>query len=971
MGLHHPRTARKRTRSNLTRAVTNLFGGIARKHLHRGTAASHHRAVARKVLFFLLVFASVAGFSAQAHAQETIMEVRRQAQNALQAGAYEQAILYLEELVSRLKNSTERDTQIMLEGIHFNLGLCYFLSGQFAQTEKQFRHYIRLYPRNRNVIPADVFTADSLRYRGQMDKAISEYQRILETRRLNADWRTDVLSSLIRCHLAQDDWETAIPLLERAYNAAPDRRRSSWAATLLTTAYVREEKFDKVYNLVPLLLQDGSFAAHSVAFNLSTLETADRVFAAEEYRHALWLYRLVFPKEVIKRGCERQVADMERRADRIRRFGGGQYRTLLRIQETIGELEGELESLKEIDDYSEELQFRIARSYFEVRRWLEAREAFLELHEVSLEPERQEECLFLAFLAAFNIEPWGPAFEIGMRYMHSYPAGTYYDRVSLTIGQMHARHKEWPKVIEVLTEALEVSPEHESIAECMFLVGYSHFMEEHYADCVEWLARLNTDYPGNDRMMEATYWTGMGYLFDTKYEEALTVFGFFIRDFPDAPYIVDAEFRHAVCQYGLSNFAEAEDELRRFVQRYSGDERAKQLMGEAHMMIADCAGTFGRAGQAINHYQTAIRKHLNIAHYNYCVFRAAEMMGDNERWSDIVNHFETYIDRNRDGSNIPMAVFWMSKAYWQQEEYEQALMTMLDNVDKHGADREALGVDLILDEWLGKSRRLEKEQIDTAWRTMTELLKNAREQDLAPLRLRLLRAFMYRPGQEVGYKEDVLDILLKKENVPHASAAVLELILDESLKRDEPELAQLAAAEIVDVFPETDYVIPARMYLGNLAAASGDLEAAKEQFNVIITNFASSEAAGRALMTLGRAYFENADIREADDCFKRVLDVRAWRPLWAEAVFLRGECLRVKGKFEKATAFYERVYLMYSAYEEWAAKSYLQRADCLTRLRRYQKARDTLEEFLNQEELSQYTAYDEAGQLLERINATP
>ncbi len=899
------------------------------------------------------------------------MEVRREAQNALQAGAYEQAIVYLEELVSRLKDSHERDTQIMLEGIHYNLGLCYFLSGQFAKTEQQFRRYVRLYPRNRNVIPAEVFTADSLRYREQLDKAIREYERILDKRSLNADWRTDVLGSLIRCHLAQDDWETAIPLLEKAYSAAPDRRRSSWAATLLTTAYVRQENFDKVYNLVPFLLQDGSFAAHSVAFNLSALETADRVFAAEKYRHALWLYRLIFPKKTIEEGCNRQIEEMERRADRIRRFGGGQYRTLLRIQETIGELEGELESLNEIDDYSEELQFRIARSYFEVRRWLEAREAFLELHEVSIEPARREESLFLAFLAAFNIRPWPPAFEIGEQYMDAYPTGKYYDRVSLTIGQMHAQHKDWPKVIKVLVNALEVSPEHESIAECMFLIGYSHFMEEQYSQCVEWLERLNTEYPGNDRMMEATYWTGMGYLFNTQYEEGLEVFGYFIRDFPESPYRVDAEFRHAVCQYGLSRFEPAEDELQTFVERYAEDERATQLLGEAHMMLADCAGNFGRVGQAINHYQEAIDHHLNIAHYNYCNFRAAEMMADSERWSDIVDHFTAYMERNRDGANIPMAVFWIAKAYWQQEEYEAALAAMLDNVEKYGDDREALGVDMILDEWLGKSRRLEREQIDQAWQTMTGLHKKAREQDIHTLRLRLLRAFMHRPGQEDGYKDDIVDMIVKEKNIPHASAAVLELILDEAVEREDLPLADRAAAEIVEVFPETDYVIPARMHLGRAAVRQGDLDEAEKQFNVIINNFASSESAGKSLMILGRAHFEAANIREADDCFKRIMDVRAWRPLWAEAVYMRGECLRVKGNYEKATAFYERVYIMYSAHEEWTAKAYYRRAQCLARLRRPGKARETLEELLAQENLADYPAYEDAKTLLNQMKSNP
>lgn len=860
----------------------------------------------------------------------------------------------------------------MLEGIHFNLGLCYFLSGRFAETEKQFRRYVQLYPRERNVVPAEVFTADSLRYRGEFDRAIREYERIREGRRLNADWLTDVLCSLVRCHLAQDDWESAMPLLEKAYRHSPDRRRANWAATLLTTAYVRAEKLEQVYNLVPYLLQEGAFAARSVAFNLSTLEVADRLFARERYRDALWLYRLVFPLEVIEKGCKQRIAEMDRRADRIRRYGGeGQYRALLRIQETTGELEAELEAIEEVKDYGEELRFRIARSYFETHRWLEAREAFLELHESSLDEERREECLFLAFLCAFRLEPWGPAFELGERNMDTYPDGTYYDRVSLTVGQMHAQRKAWPQVIEVFGEALQISPDHESVAECMFLTGYSHFMLEQYEPCVEWLERLNREYPGNDRMMEATYWTGMGSLFSTEYEKARAVFGAFLADFPESPYLVDAEFRHAVCQYGLSEFVAAERELKRFVAEYAEDERAAQLLGEAHMMIADCAGNFGRSGEAIRHYRQAVEQELNIAHYNYCSFRAAEMMADNEQWSALVDFLETYAERNRDGSNIPMAVFWISKAYWQMERHEEALDRMLKAVEKYGADRAAIGIDLILDEWLGKGRRLDEEPRGNAWRALSELYARAKEEKQLSLMLRLLRVFRHRPDQSETDARDILKLIVRERSIPHASGAVLELILDEAPGLGKDQLSTAAAREIVKVFPETDFVIAARMHLGGRAADRGDLDEAEEHFRVITSRFASTAAAGDALMLLGRAYFEAAQIREADECFQRVLDVRSWREHWAEAVYWRGECLRVNGKYEKATAFYERVYIMYTAYPEWVARAYFRRAQCLERLKLYGKARETLNELLADESLAEYPAAAEAKELLDQMNSSP
>ena len=89
---------------------------------------------------------------------------------------------------------------------------------------------------------------------------------------------------MARCYLAEDNWKGAIPWLERVYRDAPDDLRASWAATLLTVAYLKERQLDKVYGLVPYLMDENSLAGCSVAFNLTALEAGDALFADESYR---------------------------------------------------------------------------------------------------------------------------------------------------------------------------------------------------------------------------------------------------------------------------------------------------------------------------------------------------------------------------------------------------------------------------------------------------------------------------------------------------------------------------------------------------------------------------------------------------------------------------------------------------------------------------------------------------------------
>ncbi|MCF7855732.1 MAG: tetratricopeptide repeat protein, partial [Candidatus Pacebacteria bacterium] len=593
--------------------------------------------------------------SPQCPARESPREVRENALMALSQGDYEGAIPYLLQLIDYLGDNQNPNIVRLMEPIYFNLGLCYYLTGQFSQSEEAFNTYIKRYPNGKHVIEAAVFIPDGYRFTGDYKKALKTYKSVLENYSLNDDWKTDVLCSMARCALADNDWETALPFLEQAYAIVPDSMRQNWIVTLLATAYLQELQLEKVFPLIPYLMAVDSFAARSIAFNMAALEVGDFLFASEQYRYALWVYRMVYPREVISQRSQAHLDYLHRYSARLRRIPG-KYRELLRVQETIGELEAEIEALKTIDNYDIQLFFRISRAYMEVRRYREALAGFLYLVQQT-DGEQAEEALFLAFHCATRIRPWDDAFQLGRQYMDDYPKSTYYDRVSLALGQMRASRKEWPEVIAVLTEALGVSPQHESIAECMFLLGYASFMEEEFSDAVRWLRRLQDEYPENERAEEGTYWLGMSLLFNQNYEFGRNTFADFLADYPESTYHEDATFRYAVCDYGLSNFNAAEQGLLRFVKQYP----ESTLGGEAWMMLADISGFFGENSQAVTRYQRALEHDLNIEFYNYCQFRCGEILHGQKRFDDLITHFRRYVDANREGSNIPQAIYWIVK----------------------------------------------------------------------------------------------------------------------------------------------------------------------------------------------------------------------------------------------------------------------------------------------------------------------
>jgi TolA-binding protein len=556
---------------------------------------------------------------------------------------------------------------------------------------------------------------------------------------------------------------------------------------------------------------------------------------------------------------------------------------------------------------------------------------------------------------------------MGKEYMGVYPAGEYYDTVSLTVGQMYANQQDWPNVIQTLTNALTVSPKHSDIVECEFLIGYASFMEEQFTNAITWLSRMNRDYPGNDREADGTYWIGMSYLFDRRYEEALPFFDHVVRVFPQSSYVEDAAFRSASCDYGLSIFDRAEGKFLEFVAQYP----ASKLASEAHLMLADIAAAQGRLRLAVQEYQLVPEGEINIEQYNFAAFRCGEILAELKDYDGVISHFDRYIARKREGSNIPQALYWQGNAWWQKNEKERALSFYRIAIETYGKDRKALGVDLVMDEWVGKLRSAPPDLAEQGWRNLRDLLAKATEAKEYALMLRLQRLLLYEPNLPESDRATIVKNLLNPANLNYASAGILDFALDEAIRKDDPALIGQIAARVVEDFPETDSAISARMALAKLAVQSGDEAAAIRHLTVVREVFAASGEAAEALLLLGEIHLKARRFDEADKAYTDILGVKEWRSLWPAALYGRGETALQKREYAKASAYFERIYVMYSGHLDWTAKAYVARAECLVRLFERRKAADTLAEMLALPELAARPEADKARELLAKLKGSP
>ncbi len=907
--------------------------------------------------------------------QATVTEMRERAFRQFAQGEFADAIAGFQQYIDQMKDVKTSQGLMALEPVYYNLALCQFLTGDFAQAEKSFQAYNKKFPHGTHVSECFVYIADCRRLSGRFDDAIKAYEEALKQFSYAPDLRTDIYASIARCYLARDDWAAARAPLLRAFNSAPDGLRRNRAATLLATAYLKTLTLEKIYPMVPYLLQRDSLAARSIAFNMAALEAGDSLFQDERYREAFWVHRLVYPYDEVMVRTEGFLDYLQKRAAYEQRYLTDP-RKLMRIQEWIGECEAELKALQQVENYDVELYYRIARGYMEAQRYREACELFLHLHAVGGQ-EKSEEALYLAFQCATRILPWPRAYGIGRQYMEKFPSGKWFDELSLMMGQMYAKELNWPETIRHFNEVLRVRPNHQSASECLFLLGYAYFMEEQFDNAIARLQELRSRFPEWEQLDGAVYWTAMALMFKGDYEGAASDFDLLLSRYGGALYVEDAAYRRAVCNYALGQYELADERLAAFLQTYPQGK----LAAEANMMRGDIAGAVGRVNDAVAAYQRATEypaDRLNIEYYNHCSFQAGQILFDHERYADVRAHFQRYIDRNRPDSNIPLAVYWVGRALFQLGEVAGAARFYKDAVIKYGADRKQVGVDMILDEWVATTRRLPAEQAATAWDDVMRTVRDAASTGDKVAVLRFTRVLMFKPDIVVSARDRLMSALLQPENVTNASPAVLETMLDGATARGQTNLALSVAQTIIADFTETDYALDARMFLAKNAidrargATSTDAartlyDEAIKQLGVVREVYATSGEAAQALLLLGQLYREQGKNDEADACYESVLGVRGWSPSWPEALYGRGLCAEARKEFLKATAYYERIYLMYSNYRAWTAKAYLRRADALRRAYQDAKAVETLREMLKNEDLSKYPEYQQAKELLAKL----
>ena len=877
-------------------------------------------------------------------------ELEKQAVFMVGAQKYVEAIPLLSEMVTRLGESKDPQTQAKVEGFRYFLGLGYVFNNDWQNAATAFENFLKYHPKSNRYRKVLELYGDTLAQAKRYPEAAEQYKKLLELKLTDLE-SLPIWEKLASCYMRDQKWSDAVPVLLTMLQKSRTEAQREQAVVWLAQSYIESDQGNKVIELLPDMLTKAPKARLSIDFNLALLNGGDKMFAAQQDLLALLFYNLVLPPARLLEANQKLEADLMRQRNQV--IKAGQVEFVVDINRRIQDLQNERALLEQTPDFSEELLMRIAQAYFSSNRFYEAFWTFWKIYTDYPNGKLAEDSCYGAFALAAQLEQDAKAKEAGLKYMGSFPEGKHWEDVSLQLGQVFVRDKEYATAIDYYTEILKARPEHPYKDQILYMLGFSQFQEARLADSRQTFQTLGRDFPASDKASAALYWVGMTYLFEDNYKDALEAFNRFTEKTTDGKLYEDASFRKSVCLFGLENYPLAAEKLEEFLKEFPVDT----LTPEAHTLLGDSYGATGELEKALDHYKQVEDCAVKQSQIDYAALQVGRVYEQLEQFKEMEEWFGAYLEKYGIRGDYTQAIYRKGFAQQAQGKSKEALDTYWQAIEKFGNDPKAMGIDIIIDAYCEESRALNGTLPLDVIRS-AELTAAQQKERTRALRFERALAQMKAPDAPSA---------LTPADIDAASPAVLLWIAEVSAKTD-PALAESAARATIDKFGPTQWTAEAFLRLGDLAFEKREWKQAESAFNKTVRNSPMNATAARATIRLGDVQFAQAHYDEAIKSYEQVLQVKEWKgELWPEALYKVGESLKSQGKEKEAYAYYQRIYVLYPHYKEWTAKAYLRCAEISEKLGLKDDAVRTLGEMLANQSLRSTSEYVSAEQRLKEL----
>ena len=886
--------------------------------------------------------------SLSTEATSTLLE---RTKDLLKANNPSSLLPYLEEILVRLEGMNDKDSKKTRSFCMYQIGVCKLQMEQFQDAIDSLQQFLDKFPEDSKASMAALMISEAYAISKDWVGAEKYAKTLMNNPKLEPERQMFAKQLLAEALYSQEKWKEAVDPLRQVFDVAKKPKDRNSAAIMLVTCFVKEQDFE---NFMKFLSYCDDSVRQNAALNVALIEAGDQKMADEDYANALVLYRTVLKGKERLNLYEKQNKEFgERLSDKYMARVGTSRSAFEEDQQVFSkQLEQNKKDIEQIlnnPGYDESLEMRIGQCYTGMKRPQVALTLYRKFYTESADHELADDARFQTFAVLLDQQRWDEGIEEAAAYLAHYPAGKFADEVSLNTMQVYLQNGRIDEAQTAGFEALELLPNHRFVDQIKYLLGYIYFQKIEYADSLKTFQEVFDEWPDSIYHEASDYWIAMSSLFLGQFEPAVTAFtGYLENDsYPQHRFEEDASYRLGIALYGAGRFEDAEMIFRRFLETFPGSA----LESEAYSMVGDLRGAEGELDEALDYYSKGLTSAVSIEQINYATFQSAKTYELIGRYQDIIDMMESYIEAHGEQGNFAGAGFWIGKSYKALGKKDMALEKYIATVVRFGDKPENDDVDLILrelikeneedDGWVNEGSVMERLKIE---------LSSAKGNRKAALILRLETLFAY---VTEGDERDQHVKTILAGDVKDAGPLTLALMASEAAVQGNTALVHDIYQQCMVAYSESEILVEVMNVELKALFDEEKYREVKDLAEEITNRFGYRDEVGLTRLLKADAYRMTKQYDLAIKTYKELFAVREWRgPLTPQALYWIGTCKVDQGNTEEAFAFFQRVYVMYEGYIEWAAKAYESSILCLEKMGRTDDIIRTCQEMLGKEEIA-------------------
>lgn len=899
-----------------------------------------------------------------------ISELFSSANKYLQSGDYKGAIPYLQEAVTRTSSLTDPQGKETCQTCRFELARAQFQDGAVASAIAVMEEYLSNEPIKKEDAALSLLATGFFDLQ-EWEKVELTARRLLSLDKLSEENEFDANLFLGQALYRQEKWKDCVNPLEYAVKYANDERTRRICNVMVVGALVKAEEWNRLFGFIPKLYRTD--AKYDITLNLTLMQAGKSRYEDEDYLNALLLYRMVLPRNSLLNYTEELVDKLSDKLQADIRIGIRES-DIKKRQTQIDSIIESKQVLIDLPPYEDEVTFRIGSIYSEKKRFWEGFVLFDKLYQQDRTSEIGEAAMWQSVLILYDVGETKRAEERIIRYLEENPSGQYARSLLNLMMRDNYVRQEFQDVVNMKEYVNIISPplteeDKAQQADLYYLLAFGYFQNQDYYGAGQQFSNIISSYPNSIHFNDSKYFRGMASMLQADYINALNDFINYRNDNMNGEHSSAALFRQAVCQFGLENIDASKALFSEFISLYPNDI----LVSEAYSYRGDILASMEANENLLNPLDDAIidyRKGINTAQTSlqssYAAFKAAEVYKLEEKWQDIIDLMNFYLDRWEESANISEATFWIGRSKIKLDQIDSALNSYLDAINRFGNDIDQVGVDKIILELSNAASNLLDEDEYKLLSSRIGIMSSEIDDQLSILKIRLntIQAMLDKSEDELGKS-----LLINKTELNLMSPVTLAILCDVA-----PVYAPDRANEISDFFmsrfDDSDQLWKAYRAKASQLLKNGSENKLLDLIDEVQSIFGADSYMGWAQLMKANANFNLGNFEQAEKDYELITNIREWKgSMHAESWLKRGSCREKIGDLEAAHTFFQRTYLLFRGYDDgyWAAQAYLSAADVLSEMGKNKEAISTLDEMLNDPYTESHPLTDKAKMKMELL----